>query len=172
VVLAFNTILAPSPEVIARVDAENAASLALDRGDFEAALEAIESGLAKVPGEPGLVLFKGVLQERLGRNAEAMETLAQAEIAFGNPVSYHLTRAQLLLRVNQPEQAEQDVRTVLEIDQELPGAWLILAQALELQGKTFEAVQAYQTAGELAFDQGNNEVVVLSRLALARLGGQ
>jgi Tfp pilus assembly protein PilF len=75
------------------------------------------------------------------------------------------------LRVNQPELAEQDVRTALEFDDDYPGSWLILGQTLEFQDRTIEAMQAYQKAGELAVDQGDNEVVVLSRLALARLGG-
>jgi len=172
VVLAFNTILAPSPEVVARVDAENNAFLAIDEGDFQAALEAVEAGLAKVPGEPRLTLFKGVLQESLNRDAEAAATFAQVQAAFGDPVGYLLSRAQLRLRINRPELAEQDVRAALEIEEDLPGAWLILGQTLELQGRAFEAAQAYQRAGDLAMDQGDNEVVVLSRLALVRLGGQ
>jgi tetratricopeptide (TPR) repeat protein len=172
VVLAFNTILAPPPEIVARVDAENGAFLAIDEGNFQAALEAVEAGLTKVPGEPRLTLFKGVLQENLGQEAEAAATFAQVRAAFGDPVTYLLSRAQLRLRVNQPELAEQDVRAALEIEAELPGAWLILGQTLELQDRAFEAVQAYQRAGALALDQGDNEVVVLSRLALARLGGQ
>ena len=171
-ILAFNTVLAPPPEVVARVDAENDAFLAIDEGNLPAALEAVEAGLAKVPGEPRLTLFKGVLQENLGREAEAAATFAQVEAAFGDPVGYLLSRAQLRLRVNQPELAEQDVRAALEIEPELPGAWLILGQTLELQDRPFEAFQAYQRAGDLALEQGDNEVVVLSRLALARLGGQ
>lgn len=171
-ILAFNTVLAPPPEVVARLDAENNAFLAIDEGDLPAALEAVEAGLAKVPGEPELTLFKGVLQENLGQKAEAAATFSQAEAAFSDPVSYLLSRAQLRLRVNQPELAEQDVNAALEIEPELPGAWLIMGQTLELQDRPFEAAQAYQRAGDLALEQGDNEVVVLSRLALARLGGQ
>ena len=172
VFLAFNTILAPPPEVMARIDAENNAFLAIDEGDLQAALEAVEAGLTKVPGEPRLTLFKGVLQEDLGREVAAAATFGQAEAAFGDPVGYFLARAQLRLRVDQPELAEQDVRAALDIEEDLPGGWLILGQTLELQGRAFEAIQAYQRAGDLALDQGENEVVVLSRLALARLGGQ
>jgi tetratricopeptide (TPR) repeat protein len=172
VILAFNTILAPPPEVVARVDAENSAFLAIDEGDLPAALAAVEAGLAKVPGEPRLTLFKGVLQENLGQDAEAAATFAQVQTDFGDPVGYLLSRAQLRLRVNQPQLAEEDVRAALDIEEDLPGAWLILGQTLELQDRFFEAGQAYQRAGDLALEQGDNEVVVLSRLALARLGGQ
>ena len=49
IILAFNTILAPSPEAIARVEAENEASSAIEAGDYRAAIAAIEVGLSKVP---------------------------------------------------------------------------------------------------------------------------
>ena len=45
-----------------------------------------------------------------------------------------------------------------------------MAQALEIQGKLAEAASAYQQAGQLAFENGDNEIVVLARLAMARLG--
>ena len=137
-----------------------------------AALDAIETGLTKVPDEPGLLLVKGILQEAMGQKTEATESFARAEKVIQDPLSYHLGRSQLELRLNQPEKAESDVRTALEIDGNSPTAWLILGQALELQEKTAEAVAAYQRANELAFEYGDNQVVVLARLALARLGGR
>jgi tetratricopeptide (TPR) repeat protein len=107
----------------------------------------------------------------MGQKTEATESFARAEKVIQDPLSYHLSRSQLELRLNQPEKAESDVRTALEIDGNSPTAWLILGQALELQEKTAEAVAAYQRANELAFEYGDNQVVVLARLALARLGG-
>jgi tetratricopeptide (TPR) repeat protein len=172
VVLAFKTILAPSPEVAARIEAENTAFSAIDEGNLPTALEAIEAGLTKAPDEPSLLLLKGVLQEAMGQKIEATESFARAERVIQDPLSYHLGRSQLELRLNQPEKAESDVRTALEIDGNSPTAWLILGQALELQEKTAEAVAAYQKANELAFEYGDNQVVVLARLALARLVGR
>ncbi len=170
VAVALNTILAPSPEVLARLEAENSAFNAIGIGDYPAALAALEKGLAKAPAEPGLILLKGLLQEVLGQQAAAAQTLAAAESAFNDPLTYYLFRSQVRLRLNQLEKAELDARTALELDENSAGAWLLLAQALELQGRLAEAGSAYNQAGLLAFESGDNEIVVLARLALARLG--
>lgn len=170
-VVIFNTILAPSPEVLARLDAENSAFNAIEVGDLPAALTVVEGGLAKVPAEPGLTLLKGLLQEALGQEDAAAQTLAAAERTFGDPLIYYMFRSQLRLRLNQPDKAEQDARTALELDENSAGAWLLLAQALELQNRLGEASSAYNQAGLLALENGDNEIVVLARLSLARLAG-
>ncbi len=170
-VLVFNTILAPSPEVVARLEAENSAFNAIEIGDFPAALAAVEAGLAKVPAEPSLVLLKGLLLETLGQEDAAAQTLAAAEKAFADPITYYMFRSQLRLRLNQLEKAEQDARLALELDDASAGAWLLLAQALELQNRLGEASAAYNQASQLAFESGDNEIFVLARLALARLAG-
>lgn len=169
-VWAFKTILAPSPEVVARLEAEDSAFAAVDQDNYQAALAAVEAGLAKVPDDPRLILLAGILQEYLGQKAEAARMLSKAEAAFDSPLNFQLFRSQMELRLNQPVKAEQSARAALQIDQNSPGAWLLLAQALEIQGKLAEAASAYQQAGQLAFENGDNEIVVLARLAMARLG--
>ncbi len=168
-VLAFNTIWAPSPEVIARVDAENKAYEALNAGDYRLALMAIETGLAKVPDDPSLMLFKGVLHEILGEAEEADQSFAQVQASLNDPVAFYLGRGQLELRLSHPDKAERDAKVALAIDENLARAWLILGQSLELQDKKFEALQAYELAGQLGIESGDNEVVVLARLALGRI---
>lgn len=171
IALALNTVLAPSPEVVARVEAENTAFRALEAGDVPAALAAVETGLSQAPDNPDLLLFKAVLQETLGQTGEAAQNFARVEALYNDPLTFYLSRSQLELRVNQFEKAERDARAALDIDDSSPQAWLFLGQSLELQGRRFQAVPAYEKAGQLALEQGDNEVVVLARLALGRLGG-
>jgi tetratricopeptide (TPR) repeat protein len=172
VVVLFNTVLAPSPEAVARLEAENAAYAAMEAGDFQAALAAIEAGLVQVPDDPSLLLLKGVLLAAAGQEAEAERIFSQVESSFGNPINFYLQRSQLELRVNRPDKAEADARQALALDENSAPAWLLLGQALETQGRGFEAIGAYERAGDLAFESGNNQIVVLARLALARLGGE
>lgn len=167
--LAFKTILAPSPEVVARVEAENQAYTAVDAADYQAALLAIETGLAKVPGDAGLLIFKGVLQESLGDEAGATQSFAQAQAALDDPQTFYFSRGQLELRVNRLDQAESNARAAIALDENSPNAWLLLGQTLEFQNRKSEAIPAYERASRLAFDQGDNEVVVLARLALGRI---
>lgn len=168
--LAFKTILAPSPEVIARVEAESNAYSAIDAGDYPAALAFIEAGLVKAPDDPGLLIFQGVLYEATGQEAKAAQSYDQAQARLADPLNFFVGRGQLWLRLNQPDKAEQDSRAAIEIDEDFAGAWLLLGQALEFQGKRFEAIAAYEKAGQLALDSGDNQVVVLARMALGRIG--
>ncbi|MDX1521319.1 MAG: hypothetical protein R3264_06805, partial [Anaerolineae bacterium] len=57
-----------------------------------------------------------------------------------------------------------------EQDNAIASAWLILGQSLELQGRNLAAIEAYQIASEIAFENGESEIVVLARVALGQLG--
>jgi len=170
IVLLFQTVLAPSPEIIARLETENDAYAAIDAGDYQEALAVIEQGLIKVPADPSLLLLEGVVQEALGEEAAAAQSFDQARTGLKNPFDFYLARSQLDLRVGQPAKAEANARAALELDENSSRAWLLLGQALEFQDKSLEAVPAYEKAGELALANGDYEVVVLSRLALGRIG--
>jgi tetratricopeptide (TPR) repeat protein len=169
IILVFNTILAPSPEVVARLEAENEAYSAIEQGDYQEALAFVDEGLTQVPGDPSLLIIKGVLQQTLGEEEKAEQTFAQVQEALDDPKEFYLARGQLYLRLNQAEQAESDINAALELDEDFARTWLLLGQVLEIKGKTLEASQAYEKAGQLAFDQGENEIYVISRMALARL---
>lgn len=170
VVLLFNTVLAPSPEVAARLEAENSAFEAIETGQYEAALAFIRQGLQKVPGEPNLLLLQGVVQELVG-DKTAAASFDQAQARLNNPLDFYLARSQLYLRVGQSSQAETDARAALELDNNLASAWLLLGQTLESQQKMADALLAYQKANELAIANGDSEIIVMARLALARIGG-
>jgi tetratricopeptide (TPR) repeat protein len=170
IILVFNTILAPSPEVVARIQAENAAFAAIDAGNYQQALAVIETGLQAVPDDPGLSIFQGVLQEVLGDEAGAAQSFERTQAGLADPQYFYFSRCQLYLRLNQPEKAEADAQAAINIDKNSAEAWLLLGQALETQSKTVKAMQAYQLASDLGIEHGNNEVVVLARLGLGRLG--
>jgi tetratricopeptide (TPR) repeat protein len=169
-VLAFNTILAPSPEAVARAEAESASLLAFDNGDYAEALASVEQGLAQVPGSPTLLILKGIFLEALQEEEKAAQSFEQARTNLGESTAFHVGRGQLYLRTRHFDKAEEDARAALALDESLPVAWLLLGQALEFQGRQFEAIPVYQHAGELALASGNNEVAVLARLALGRVG--
>lgn len=170
VVLAFNTILAPSPEAIARIEAETDAFNAMAAGNYADALTALDTGLAVVPDDPDLLVIKGVTYEFLGEDVQAAESFERAKSQL-DEVTFHIGRGQIYLRTDQNEKAEAETRAALEINNNLAVAWLLLGQSLEAQGRNFEAMPVYQKAGDIALENGDNEVVVLARMALSRVGG-
>ena len=170
-VITYNTFLAPSPEVVARLNAENNAFDAAEVGDYREAIVILDEGLAQVPGDPGLLIFKGILHETVGQDSKAIRSFRQAQTNLNDPITFHLGRGRLKLRLNQPGRAEQDARLALELDEDSPGAWLLLGNALEFQDARFEAVPAYEKAGQLALENGDSQTVVLARMALGRISG-
>ncbi len=165
----MQTVFAPSPEAVARMDAENEALLAMDEGDAAAGLAAIDHGLTVAVNDSGLLVMRGVLLELLDRQAEADEAFALARQQFNDAPGFHLGRGQVYFRMGQPAKAEADARRAIELNEEMAAGWLLLAQSLEEQGQRFAAINAYEQAGELAVDSGQDEIVVLARLALGRI---
>lgn len=169
--LAFETILAPTPETVARLDAENDGLTLFEEGNYEGALAAVEKGLAVVPDDANLLTFKGILEELLGQEGEAAQTFqaAQANLA-DDPTAFYLGRSQLYLRVGEIEKAKADVEQALAIDEESALGWLMLGQVFESQNERLESMSAYERASELALADNNFQVVVLARLGLGRMG--
>ena len=112
---------------------------------------------------------RGIFLEALGREQESRDSFEQAQQVIDEPVDFYIGRAQYYLRTNQVDKAEADIRIALDSDDTIARAWLMLGQALEVQDKRGEAIMAYQQASDLAVEQGDNEVVVLARLALGRI---
>jgi tetratricopeptide (TPR) repeat protein len=169
-VVLFNTILKPSPEAVARLNAENEAYTAFEQeGDFDAALAAVDEGLVAVPNDPSLLLLKGVFLQLLDRESKADDAFSLAQELIDDPVEYLLARAQVYLRTGQIEQSEDDVMAALELNDEFARSWMMLGQTLEMQGRLLEAMEAFQIASDLAFENDENEVYVVSRMAIARM---
>lgn len=168
--LAFNTILAPSPEAVARLEAENNSIDAYLAGDYGQALAALEQGLAVVPNDAGLLLIRGVVYEALGDDDKSTQSFEAAKARLNDTAIYYLGRGQLYYRTNQFEKAEAEARKAIEVNENLSAGWLLLGQSLEAQGRRFESIPIYQQAGEVALSNGDNEIVVLARLALSRVG--
>ncbi len=168
--LALTTIFAPSPEVIARVEAENQADQSVLEQEYDIALSYIQEGLVKVPNDTGLLIYQGVLAGVLSNTQLSEMSFNQAQAQTQTrPLDFFLVRSQLQLRVSRFDLAEQDARLVIEQDDANARGWLLLAQSLQSQDKIAEAISAYQTASDLAFEQGESEIVVLARFALSQL---
>jgi len=166
--LAFKTVLAPDPLVIARYEAEQHTLDATEKGNYQEALLIVEGGLKQVPDSADLILLKGGLYDLLGREAEAKPFFEQAKNRL-TPFPFYITRAQFYIRANKVVKAEADTREAIRIDENKAIAWLLLGQSLEGQEKITDAVAAYQKGADLASEQGESQLVIIGRMAIARL---
>ncbi len=165
----YQAFLAPSPQEQAKLDYQNAADQELVQGNLDGALQEIEKALAISPQDPDLLIRKGVLQQALGREAEAAQTYGLAEKALGDRKEFLLMRAQDYLGMGNPEAAITDANAVLQIDAESPEATMLLGQAYELQQKYQEAIAAYEKTGKLADARNRPDITALARIRLAYL---
>jgi len=168
--LIFNTILAPSPEVLAEVEAENKSMAAIEAGDYELAMTEIEKGLAVVPDNPYLLVIEGTLYETLGEDDKAARSFQKAESNFDDLAKFHLSLGQTYFRIGQYFKAEVEARSSIASDDNIAASWFLLGQSLEGQNKAAEAKEAYQHAGDLALANNDTETLVLVRLAMSRVG--
>lgn len=170
IILAFNTVLAPSPESVARIGAESQSMAAFEAGDYERAMAEIEEGLAVVPDDPNLLVIRGVFLELLGDDVEAAQSFEAARNNLDDSATFHLALGQMYFRTGQLAKAEAEARASIESNDNISAAWFLLGQSLEGQGKSAESVAVYQHAGDVALANGDSEIVVLARLALSRVG--
>jgi tetratricopeptide (TPR) repeat protein len=171
VYVAFQTVLAPDPAAVVRMNAETDALLAFDESDYESALIYLNIALDEVPGDPSLLLMRGVFYDLLEQREQADSDFGNAQTALNDPIGFYLGRGQVYMRTLQFAKAEEDAQAILAVNEARPEAWLLLAQALESQGRRLLAMDAYERAGELALDSGQNEIVVMARLGLGRVSG-
>ncbi len=170
IVLVFNTILAPSPEAIARVEAERDAFSAIETDNYDEALIAVDQGLTVIPNDAGLLMLKGVLLELINDINGATAGFDQAKANLDGLYPFHFGRGQLYFRTKQLDKAEIEAKTAIELDEKQATGWLLLGQVFEAQDRKGDAIAAYQQASGLALENEESEVVVLSRMALGRLG--
>jgi tetratricopeptide (TPR) repeat protein len=167
--LVYQQFLAPDPAREARFRHERqAVSLALD-GDFISALSETERALAVAPGDPDLLVLKGVLQQELGQVTVAEETFAAAEAAFEDRESFLTTRGQWFLQLGQAEAALADVEAAIALNSQSAIAHLLLGMANEALENYSQALAAYEQASALADLSGDAEINVMARIRIGEV---
>lgn len=95
---------------------------AIERGDWEAAENALLRALDKRRGDPTNVLLLsnlGIVQYNLGRDSLALQALDRAHAIAPRSVTVLQNRAQVLMAMNRDEEAMADLCRVIELDSTL-----------------------------------------------------
>ena len=164
----YERFLAPDPATRERLRHEQAADgLAMD-GDLAGALAEVDQALTFAPGDVVLLVFKGVLQQKLGQFV-AEATFAAAEKAAGSREVFLITRAQMYMRVGDGRAMLADAREVVTTNPQSAAGHLLLGQANEILGNSQVAIAAYEKAGSLADAQNNPQLAAIARMNLATL---
>lgn len=142
---------------------------ALDRGEYEAALESYQSALEIAPDDPEANLMFGLLNEALEHPEEAAKGYARAEALYDSRALFLAVRSQKYTFVGWYEKAEADAQAAVEADDQLALAYCALGGAVEGQGRIREAIDAFQACADQARARDENELYVIAATRLGML---
>lgn len=167
--LIYNRFFAPSPESIARFNALNSAEDFSRNGDFSTALSKVEDGLKVNPQDSELLLLKGALLLKLGRNSEADQVFAQAEALINDAQVYGLERTSAFLRSGQPEQGLKEAQALTKNYPDSAEGHYYAGIALQSLDRVSEAAKELERASGLASKQGKTALEAQIRVILANM---
>jgi tetratricopeptide (TPR) repeat protein len=170
VVILFNTVLKPDPALIALKAHNDAAFAALiQEADYEMALDEIDQALAVKPDDLESLVVKGVILEQLGRPDEAETIFGQAIQLAPGPETVYWIRGQMLLQLDQFEEALRQAEAAIEANPDYPQAWFLSGQAYDRMGDVSQAFNNMEIASNLALEQGDNALYAIIRVNMGYL---
>lgn len=144
------------------------AQQAIERGEWEAAVQPLNGALQLQPAHPELLRLSGLLEQGRGNvaNAVALFDHLQRQFPYDGALANHLGAA--LAQAGQVAAAIAAFRRALELDPASIGAAYNLGRALDLTGDAAAALEAFDTA--LHIDSTHRPSRVLRAESLKQLG--
>ncbi len=168
--LVYHFFLAPDPALVAALRYENQAYFLLEQGNPEQALQLVDQALANQPDDPDLMIFKGLLLQKLDQDPQQVQNLfGKAGQILGSQEQFLLSRSKLNLQMGNARAALADLQTVLESNPDSALAHYYAGSAYESMGDVAKAMDEYNTGYNLADQQGQSELAATIRVAYAML---
>ena len=139
-------------------------------GRWDEALEVIEVAKAQLTQpDPELLIWEGVIRDKLGQSDRALEALAEAKelVPAGKLVSYWWTVGSVWLSVVDVEKARSAANEAIAFDASDPQGYFLLASVAEVEGNTRCAIDLFDKTFQLAAES-NAQLAVIARV---RMGG-
>jgi tetratricopeptide (TPR) repeat protein len=148
--------------------------MAVQAGELEQALEAVDQALVYAPGLPAAIILKAQVLVRLDRKEDATWVLRQAVAAHPEDADLHFAYGRMLLDANELEQARAQFAEVVKLEPDNIDGLYSLA-LLELETRQFKSGEqhlkqllelnerqqnAYYYLGYAAREQGNDEAAL------------
>lgn len=128
----------------------NLATLALEDGQVDAAIERLRAALRRTPGHPAILHGLGTSLMAAARFEQAREAFAMATHGAPEHPGLRLNLAAAELELGHPAQAEAHVREALQMAPELDAAHALLGYTLRAQNRPGEAAEAWLHAERAA----------------------
>lgn len=169
VAVIYAVFMSPGAETSTRIRLVSAAEADLQNGDYASALTNYQKAQALAPDDGEISLMIGVIYEVLGQ-------LDDAERQYTKGIEWYETRATFMSErslkysaLGWYDKALSDALQAIDLDRQFALGHCALATAYEGQNHYADAIAAFQTCADLAFEQGHDELYVLAKTRLARL---
>ena len=137
--------------------------------DWPGALAVIDANLEKLPDEPDLLIWRGVLEEQLGHPEIAKANLTQAqEMMQGTEVVFLNTLANRRLQVGDLDGAEPTLAQALAVDPENPQTYFLMGGLAEARGNNSLAMEYYNRVFDLA-EASDPQLAVIARVRVSQI---
>lgn len=134
------------------------ATVRMNAGKFDTAIEGLREAALHLPGDPGIARALGQCLVETGEDEEAIDWLSQALDLAPDPQAY-FSRAQAHERQARLEQAEADYRAAIASDPGEPGPHYRLGRLLAAQERAEEAARLERRFEELQRLEGEARAI-------------
>ena len=146
------------------------AEVTLAANDLGAAEAALGEELRRYPSSSAWAYsWIGTIRMLQGRDPESMQAMATAMRLDPQTASYRYSNGSFLSGVGQSQRAVVELLSTLRLDQSIAGVWYGLGLEYARQGRTNEAIQAYETYLQR---DATSQWAQQARQEVARLRGQ
>ena len=167
--LAYGRFLAPPPEVRMAFRRIEAGKFQVEEGDTRQALAEFDAATQLMPEDPEAWLWRGVLHDQLGEQADAQSAFKAAESLYETDFNFILNRARIYLESGNVESAQADVEAARALDPTSGWVYYLRAGVAARTGNYDAAVDDLQRAAELADTDGNTRLQGMATTQRAQL---
>ena len=134
-----------------------------EQRQYDAAERSLTSVLALAPDHPDAVRLLGMVAQRRGHHAKAIECFRKVLAMFPDDDELHVGLGIALFEQNQPEDALAHFRQACKLAPDSASAWFNFGEALGRHAQSHDSIEALQRAVQL------NPAHIPARLSLARV---
>ena len=164
-------VFPPDPNTVVASQATSTLQQMAFEGRWAEALEVIEEANAQLTQpDPELLIWEGVIRDKLGQSDRALEALAEAKalVPDGKLVSYWWTVGHVWLSVIDVEKARTAANKAIAFDASDPQGYFLLASVAQVEGNTRCAIDLFDKTFQLAAES-NAQLAVIARVRMGNL---
>jgi tetratricopeptide (TPR) repeat protein len=168
-VVVYDQLIAPPPEVRARLEMETSIDNHIELGEYESAMSKIDQALALAPDYYPLWIKKGVLAKVLGNETEEQEAYNTALRYVENMEFFYYERGSIFMQFGLLDDLLVEADNILSINPQSAEAYLYRGMVQEIRGQNSDAFQSFEKAAILAEEQNKTQLAATIRMRMAMI---